>query len=41
MQTPQTELDHYHWFNRCPGADDRTIIVGEAGAKAFTFEVLP
>ncbi|MEU0077552.1 choice-of-anchor M domain-containing protein [Micromonospora tulbaghiae] len=37
VQTPQTELDHYHWFIRCPGADDWTIIAGEAGASySFT-----
>ncbi|RKN33862.1 hypothetical protein D7044_08920 [Micromonospora musae] len=37
VQTPQTELDHYHWFSKCPGADDYTIISGEAGASySFT-----
>ncbi|MDG4764171.1 choice-of-anchor M domain-containing protein [Solwaraspora sp. WMMD406] len=37
VQTPQTELDHYHWFSRCPGSDDFAIIPGEAGATySFT-----
>ncbi|MCZ7418675.1 MULTISPECIES: choice-of-anchor M domain-containing protein [unclassified Micromonospora] len=37
VQTPQTELDHYHWFSRCPGAADWNIISGEGGASySFT-----
>ncbi|MDG9675924.1 choice-of-anchor M domain-containing protein [Micromonospora sp. DH14] len=37
VQTPQTELDHYHWFSRCPGTGDWAIIAGEAGASySFT-----
>ncbi|WP_207914319.1 choice-of-anchor M domain-containing protein [Micromonospora sp. KC213] len=37
VQTPQTELDRYHWFSKCPGADDWTVIAGEAGASySFT-----
>ncbi|MGN9779677.1 choice-of-anchor M domain-containing protein [Micromonospora sp. H33] len=37
VQTPQTELDHYHWFSKCPGAADWTVIPGEAGASySFT-----
>ncbi|TWJ25255.1 choice-of-anchor M domain-containing protein [Micromonospora endolithica] len=37
VQTPQTELDHYHWFSKCPGADDWTVIAGEGGASySFT-----
>ncbi|MFC8848013.1 MULTISPECIES: choice-of-anchor M domain-containing protein [unclassified Micromonospora] len=36
-QTPQTELDHYHWFSRCPGAADWSIVAGEAAASySFT-----
>ncbi|MFB6398478.1 choice-of-anchor M domain-containing protein [Polymorphospora lycopeni] len=31
VQTPPSELDHYHWFSRCPGATDFAIIPGEAG----------
>lgn len=37
VQTPQTGLDHYHWFSRCPGATDFAIIPGEAGGSySFT-----
>ncbi|MFC0508872.1 choice-of-anchor M domain-containing protein [Micromonospora costi] len=37
VQTPQSERDHYHWFSRCPGTDDWTIIPGEVGASySFT-----
>lgn len=37
VQTPQTELDHYHWFSKCPDAADWSIIPGEAGASySFT-----
>ncbi|MEH0970755.1 choice-of-anchor M domain-containing protein [Micromonospora sp. CPCC 205546] len=37
VQTPQTELDHYHWFSKCPGAADWSIIAGEAGVSySFT-----
>ncbi|GIJ76491.1 surface-anchored protein [Micromonospora phaseoli] len=36
VQTPQTELDHYHWFSRCAGSDTFAIIPGEAGAT-YTF----
>ncbi|MER7890123.1 choice-of-anchor M domain-containing protein [Micromonospora sp. NPDC094482] len=36
VQTPQTELDHYHWFSRCAGAEQFSVIPGEAGA-AYTF----
>ncbi|WP_207919690.1 choice-of-anchor M domain-containing protein [Micromonospora sp. KC207] len=37
VQTPQTELDHYHWFSKCPGAADWAVIPGEAGASySFT-----
>ncbi|MDM4721211.1 choice-of-anchor M domain-containing protein [Micromonospora sp. WMMA1363] len=36
VQTPQTELDHYHWFSKCPGVD-WTIIPGEGGVSySFT-----
>ncbi|MEV2237107.1 choice-of-anchor M domain-containing protein [Micromonospora sp. NPDC049891] len=31
VQTPQTELDHYHWFSRCPGTETFAVIPGEAG----------
>ncbi|QOC92503.1 choice-of-anchor M domain-containing protein [Micromonospora craniellae] len=36
VQTPQTELDHYHWFSRCPGSDTFAVIPGEAG-PTYTF----
>ncbi|MDG4793268.1 choice-of-anchor M domain-containing protein [Micromonospora sp. WMMD1082] len=36
VQTPQTELDHYHWFSRCPGTDAFAVIPGEAG-PTYTF----
>ncbi|MEV6367174.1 choice-of-anchor M domain-containing protein [Micromonospora musae] len=36
VQTPQTELDHYHWFNRCGGAEQYSVLPGEAGAT-YTF----
>ncbi|MDG4832969.1 choice-of-anchor M domain-containing protein [Solwaraspora sp. WMMD1047] len=37
VQSPQTELDHYHWFSRCQGADDFAVVPGEAGASySFT-----
>ena len=36
VQTPQTELDHYHWFSRCPGSDTFAIIPAEAG-PSYTF----
>ncbi|AEB44438.1 hypothetical protein VAB18032_16670 [Micromonospora maris AB-18-032] len=37
VQTPQTELDHYHWFSRCPGTADWAVIAGEAGPSySFT-----
>lgn len=37
VQTPQTELDSYHWLSRCPGATDWTMIPGEVGASySFT-----
>ncbi|MFY1636464.1 choice-of-anchor M domain-containing protein [Solwaraspora sp. WMMB335] len=37
VQTPQTDLDHYHWFSRCPGSDDFVIISGEVGEEySFT-----
>ncbi|WP_433532851.1 choice-of-anchor M domain-containing protein [Micromonospora sp. CA-263727] len=36
VQTPQTELDHYHWFSRCPGSDTFAVIPGEAGST-YTF----
>jgi surface-anchored protein len=29
LQTPETELDHYHWFSKCPGAADFAAIEGE------------
>ncbi|MGI5149640.1 choice-of-anchor M domain-containing protein [Plantactinospora sp. CA-294935] len=32
VQTPPSELDHYHWFSRCQGAEDWTVISGEGGA---------
>lgn len=37
VQTPQTTLDHYHWFSRCPGSDTFAVIPGEAGPSySFT-----
>lgn len=37
LQTPETELDHYHWFSKCPGATDFTVVQGElAAAYSFT-----
>ncbi|XTZ15804.1 choice-of-anchor M domain-containing protein [Micromonospora echinospora] len=37
VQTPQTDLDHYHWFSKCPGTADWSIVPGEAGASySFT-----
>ncbi|TDB92862.1 hypothetical protein E1091_12490 [Micromonospora fluostatini] len=36
VQTPQTDLDHYHWFSRCPGRDEFAVIPGEAG-PSYTF----
>jgi surface-anchored protein len=37
LQTPETELDHYHWFSKCPSAADFTVVQGElAAAYAFT-----
>ncbi|MDW5598786.1 choice-of-anchor M domain-containing protein [Conexibacter stalactiti] len=34
VQTPQTDLDHYHWFSRCGSATEFTE-VGGGGAHAF------
>jgi surface-anchored protein len=37
LQTPETELDHYHWFSKCPGATDFAVVQGElAAAYSFT-----
>lgn len=37
LQTPETDLDHYHWFSRCPGASGFTVVQGElAAAYSFT-----
>jgi surface-anchored protein len=36
MQTPETELDHYQWFSKCPGAADFAEVAGEVGA-AYSF----
>nr|WP_246017008.1 choice-of-anchor M domain-containing protein [Micromonospora pisi] len=36
LQTPETELDHYHWFSKCPGAADFAVVQGELGA-AYQF----
>lgn len=37
LQTPETDLDHYHWFSKCPGAADFTVVQGElAAAYSFT-----
>jgi surface-anchored protein len=36
VQDPQTDLDHYHWFVRCPPATEYEIAPAEAGAT-YTF----
>ncbi|HEU5149325.1 MAG TPA: choice-of-anchor M domain-containing protein [Iamia sp.] len=37
VQDPVTDLDHYHWFTRCAGATDWTIVPGVGvGTYAFT-----
>ena len=36
LQTPETELDHYHWFSKCPGAADFAVVPGE-GTFAYSF----
>ncbi|MGN9907492.1 choice-of-anchor M domain-containing protein [Phytohabitans sp. LJ34] len=36
LQTPETELDHYHWFSKCAGAADFAVVPGEGGA-AYSF----
>lgn len=36
-QTPQTDLDHYHWFSKCSGAVDFAYVPGELAATySFT-----
>ncbi|WP_422771448.1 choice-of-anchor M domain-containing protein [Plantactinospora sp. WMMC1484] len=32
----ETELDHFHWFSRCPGAAEFTVIAGE-GSFSYQF----
>jgi hypothetical protein len=37
LQTPETDLDHYHWFSKCPGAADFAVVPGElAAGYSFT-----
>jgi surface-anchored protein len=36
VQSPQTDLDHYHWFSQCPGATDWEVVAGEVQAT-YTF----
>jgi len=32
----ETELDHFHWFSKCPGAADFAVVPGE-GASSYRF----
>lgn len=36
VQEPATGLDHYHWFTRCGGATEWTIVPG-VGTGTYTF----
>jgi surface-anchored protein len=36
LQTPETDLDKYQWFSKCPGAADFAEVTGEVGA-AYSF----
>lgn len=40
VQNPPTELDHYHWFTRAPGASE-WVIVPDAGTGEYSFTATP
>jgi surface-anchored protein len=40
VQDPPTDLDHYHWFTRAPGATE-WVIVPDAGTGEYSFTATP